>query len=326
MIIEDKYTTSWHPAYDDLCELAKDWPYECDDIFEGKDKYPMYYFRYGKGPRRLVIAGRVHGHEPAGTTGTIAFLKSLADLSEKDESTWYNNLTIDVIPMVNVDAAIRYAQLVPDSYPQNAFKETENDFENFINIMTSPGRALFNNLSMRVHHLESATLKEMKVKDIPLGTLYNDEGIEPARDWTEQKSKHIKALLKFLQKEKTEYFINIHCHERPTEIYIPFTDEQDVQIQELSNYGKKLTEILRKQNIPCTTKKECSHYHVKGISINYLYAHLGIKGFLWEVNSGYKFPPSFKDILKEDYNQPSLTKSEMTKTVCTLLTNFLEQI
>jgi Zinc carboxypeptidase len=322
--LQKKYYNGWYPAYEDLLELIELWPYQTGDLLNGSAKYPLQFFRYGHGPKRIVFICRIHGHEPAGTSGAIAFLRTL--IASKDTDFMHKDkLTIDIIPIVNVDGAIRYAQLVPESYPKNRFKETDEDYLEYKNILTSPGRDMFDNLDMRVHHLDAATMTEIENKHIPLGTLYSEEGIELARDWSEQKSIHINALLEFLQEKKTESFINIHCHERPTEIYVPFTEKSDKQIETFKQYGNKLLELLRSKNIPCSPRRECNYYkYVRDISIDYIYEHFGIKSFLWEINVGYKLPPSFKKILKEDYELRSLSKHEITQTVYMLMASFMK--
>jgi hypothetical protein len=321
--MSEKYSEKWYPAYEDLLELKNIWPFQVEDLFGGSGKYPLLNFRYGKGPRRIVFIARVHGHEPAGTSGTIAFLQSLVTKRDERLNNIEDNFTLDIIPMVNVDAALRYANVIPDSYAKNRFEENEEDYIEYKNIMTSPGRDLFNNLDMRENHLKPSTIAEMKSKEIPLGTLYNEQAVEIARDWKEQNARHTKTLTKFMQNKKPEYFIDIHCHERPTTLYVPYTEEIDEDIKALSNCGDKLLNILRSKNIPCTPNKKCTHYVVHGISNDYMYNNLGIKSFLWEINAGYKFPPSFKKVLGEDYLPRSLTRNEMTETVYELMLNFL---
>ncbi|MDD5599050.1 MAG: M14 family zinc carboxypeptidase [Victivallaceae bacterium] len=323
MVCKDSLGNGWYPAYEDLLELMESWPYKSGDLLHGSGKYPLQFFRYGHGAERIVFICRIHGHEPAGTSGAIAFLKTLAP-DKVDFSGFDAKYTIDVIPMVNVDAAVRYARQVPDSYPGNRFKENEEDYSEYKNILTSPGREMFSNPEMRVHHLDKTTLKEMQKKHILPGTVYSEEGIELARDWPEQKSKHIKALLQFLQQEKTDYFIDIHCHEKPTEIYVPFTEKPDSKLNALKKCGEKLIELLRGKNIPCTCKRECGYYeYVRNISNDYIYSRFGIGSFLWEINVGYKLPPSFRKVLKDDYEPRSLSKNEMTRTVYELMSGFM---
>ena len=320
------YCNNWYPDYKDLLRLIEDWPYESGDLLKGSSEYPLQYFRYGDGSERIVFISRIHGHEPAGTSGTIAFLKTLMDQSITAFDDWWDKYTLDIIPMVNVDAAIRYAAQVPDSYPPNRFKRTEKDYLEYKNILTSPGKELFDDLDMRVHHLDAITMTKIKDQHITLGTLYSEEGIELARDWSQQQSIYIKALLQFLRKEKTDYFIDIHCHELPSQVYQPFTEKADMQIEQLKKYSEKLIELLRIQDIPCTGKQKCSNYGVRGISNDYIYHNLGIKSLLWEINVGYNLPPSFQKILKEDYEVRSLSKSEITRTVYLLMYNFISGI
>ena len=320
------YSENWYPAYEDLLNLKTVWPFQVEDLFNGKSKYPMFSFRYGNGAVRIIFIARIHGHEPAGTSGTIAFLRTLAAKQDSRLQGIAERFTIDIIPLVNVDAALRYADLIPDSYAKNKFEENDNDYLEYKNIMTSPGRDLFGNLDMRKNHLEASTLDILKVKGITLGTLYNEEGIEIARDWEEQNSSHVRTLINFLQNNKTDYFIDIHCHERPTTLYIPYTKNEDKNIQYMKKCGKSLLNHLRHQNIPCTPKKSISSYVVHGISNDYVYNTMGINSFLWEINAGYKFPPSFENILKEDYKLRSLTRNEMTKTVFELMLKLIENL
>ena len=320
------YCNNWYTDYKDLLRLIEQWPYESGDLLKGAGEYRLQYFRHGHGPQRIVFIGRIHGHEPAGTSGTIAFLKTLMDSSVTEFDGWRKKYTLDIIPMVNVDAAIRYAAQVPDSYPSNRFEKTEKDYLEYKNILTAPGKELFDDLDMRIHRLAPVTMDKIKERRITLGTLYSEEGIELARDWSQQQSIYIKALLQFLQKEKTDYFVDIHCHELPSRIYLPFTEKTDIQIEQLKKCCEKLIELLREQNIPFTCKKECSNYGVRGISNDYVYHRFGVKSLLWEINVGYNLPPSFRKVLKEDYEVRSLSKSEITRTVYLLMYNFISGV
>jgi Zinc carboxypeptidase len=323
----------WKPSFNDVIDLKEKWSYQVEDLLGGQGKFPLYAFRCGTGRRNALFIARIHGHEPAGTSGIIMFLNSIIkkmDLDGNDISSFverlFSEFTLHFVPMVNVDAAIRYEKQVKESYPGNIFSENETDYLVYKNILTSPARDLYNDINIRSEKISQVDLKKIDFLGIALGTLYSESGIELFYDWKRRDSRQIEELTTYMNNYKMDYFVDIHCHELPSNIYIPMTAESRNDSERFKLCGNYLLEQLRANGLACSSNSFITSYKT-GIPVQYahdlLYDSLGIASFLWEINVGYTLP---KKLLPEKLkNSPErLRKKEITTSVYCLISNFLD--
>lgn len=322
----------WKPYLNDVIELTKKWPYHKENLLNDKAEVPLWVFSYGTGLRHILFIGRIHGHEPAGTSGIIAFLEAIMqqhDWQGNDITAFTEQLqsefTLHFIPMVNPDAAARYVCQVKDAYPGAAFAENETDYMEYKNILTAPARDLYDNINIRADKIPQADISQAAHQGIALGTLYSEAGIELFYDWTRQESPQIQALTKYIDRHRITSFVDIHCHELPTNIYIPMTAAARNEAEKFIRCGNFLLDQLRVAGIACS-KSLCRTPYKTGIPVQYahdlLYDSKGMDCFLWEINVGYTLPESL--LPEELKNSPrSLTRDEITVSVQCLISNFL---
>lgn len=291
---------------------------------------PIYVFSLGRGPRRVVLLARVHGHEPAGTCGLLALMDSL--LSGREPGTeapfeaahsLLDEYTIECVPMANPDAARRFAAQVRNSYAADQFALTREDSERYMRVHSEPGLTFH---KRRPPRFTPEELIAWRQTGKPLGVLYDEQGIELYRDWAHGRSMQIVALRELLRLRRPVLFVDIHTHERRTQVFLPAGLRSEDDRLRHERLGLAVYEALKRAGIP--SMREVPPY-VRGRpdldnSTNWAYLYAGSTQFLFEIDSAYRWQlPGYDD--PPATLLPALGKADMVMTVwhgiIALLTN-----
>ena len=100
-------------AHPDVCALQ--------EIARSATGLPVYAMRLGRGRKQVVILSGMHGPEPSGPRGLLAYLDALLNTTAPfgisvDREKILNATTLHLIPLLNPGGAQRFSQHFPDSW------------------------------------------------------------------------------------------------------------------------------------------------------------------------------------------------------------------
>ena len=164
--------------------------------FRGRD---LVAFRAGTGPLRAVVVAGLHAAELVGGYGMLAFAHTLAtgrgpdgeDLSGWAAATLAAQ-TITLVPIVNLDGAVRMSHFLPGCYTRNRFAADQD--EAYVEFVRAPlgffgltrGRDLF----LTDEQLRLWT----EERGGRLGQLWSDQGVDLWEDWKHFRAPETRAL------------------------------------------------------------------------------------------------------------------------------------
>ncbi|RZJ28797.1 MAG: DUF2817 domain-containing protein, partial [Flavobacterium sp.] len=96
-------------ALSDIEPLLRDAKGEVSVFGESVEKRPLYQYRIGHGPFRILMWSQMHGNESTATRALFdlfAFLES----DQKTANDWLERFTFCFVPMLNPDGALRYTR------------------------------------------------------------------------------------------------------------------------------------------------------------------------------------------------------------------------
>ena len=220
---------------------------------------PIVGARVGRGPTRLVVIAGVHGHEPYNAFGMLLFLSVLlfgAGPDGEDLSAWAGDLlarqSIYLLPLVNADAAARFARRVPNCWLRARYGDGDHDeVSGCINeplrtyglVRGSPG----------LNRLTAAQVHDWTVtRGQELGWLFNDEGVDIWEDWQRFDAPETRALRDFLDAVEPTCVFELHNHEKPSNMFVPLPSSRGPAARLQLRHGEELMTRLRAAGVPCT--------------------------------------------------------------------------
>ncbi len=241
------------------------------DAFASASKYPVKTIRYGTsfkdrelvalqagtGPLNVVIVGGMHAAELVSGFGMLAFAYSLTSgrtLDGDDIDDWlrslYERQTITLVPVHNIDGAVRMSKFLPGCYTRNRFDGS--DMDAYSHFVRDPIQRF--GLTRGVDHYLTEEQVRIWVEDEGgmLGQLWSDQGVDLFEDWVNLRAPETQGLRKLLDDIRPHCIFEMHNHEVQTQMFVPIPaaegSDRLVQVQ----YGEEMMTALMDADIPCS--------------------------------------------------------------------------
>ncbi len=236
------------------------------DSFAADSKYPLRTIRYGSsfsgrelvalragtGPLNVVIVGGMHAAELVSGYGMLAFAYSLASgqsLDGENVDDWlravYESQTITLIPVHNIDGAVRMSKFLPGCYTRNRFKGS--DWDAYNHFVRDPIQRF--GLTRGVDHFLTEDQVRIWVEEEGgmLGQLWSDQGVDLFEDWANLRAPETQSLRNLLDEIRPHCIFEMHNHEVQTQMFVPIPAAEGSDRVAQLQYGEEMMTALMKQ-------------------------------------------------------------------------------
>ena len=259
-------------------DIVKDFwlhnPEDCPaklESFASNSDYPLKTIRYGQsfngrelvalqagtGPLNVVIVGGMHAAELVSGYGILTFAHSLASgrtLDGGDIDDWlgalYERQTITLIPVHNMDGAIRMSKFLPGCYTRNRFKAS--DWDAYLHFVRDPIQRF--GLTRGVDHFltEEQVRTWVEEEGGMLGQLWSDQGVDLFEDWVNLRAPETRGLRSLLDEIRPHCIFEMHNHEGQTQMFVPIPAAEGSDRVVQLEYGEEMMTALMNAGIPCS--------------------------------------------------------------------------
>jgi len=273
-------------AHPDACELR--------EIARSVTGLPVYALRLGAGQKPVVILSGMHGCEPSGPRGLLAYVDALLNASTPfgislDREKILKAVTLHVIPLVNPGGAQRFSQHFPDSWHGTWFREwTEANKTKFFAEGNEP-----------MHFFYGTYVKKPPMRFTPdqvsqweatgqvLGSSLTDQGLDMWFDWDDTQGAETHATKDLLEAVRPYCVVDFHNFMFPTEVFAPTIYSQGEWAEEERSLALALQETWRTRKLlfhdraPRPYPKPAQKYYE-----DYWFHQLGARALIVETNGG----------------------------------------
>ena len=189
---------------------------------------PIYEFRLGKGPKTIAIMSGMHGCEPTGPRGLLAYLDSLLNASKPFDAAVnakqiLEKITLHVFPLVNPGGAQRFSEHFPDSWHGTWIPEwTAENKDKFFAEGNEPNHFFYGTYVKKAPmRFTPDQIAKWEVTGNVLGSSVTDDGLDMWFDWDDTHGRQTLALKEVLQQIRPAVFADFHNFMYPTEVFAP---------------------------------------------------------------------------------------------------------
>jgi Zinc carboxypeptidase len=199
-----------------------------EEIARSAGGLPVYEFRVGRGPKTVAILSGMHGCEPSGPRGLLAFLDAL--LSGRapfgvplDRERLLNAITLHVFPLINPGGAERFSQHFPDSWHGTWIPDwTEANKVKFFAEGNEPNRFFYGTYVKKPPmRFTPDQISRWEATGNVLGSSLTDDGLDMWFDWDDTKGRETAALKAKLEELRPACIADFHNFMYPTEVFAP---------------------------------------------------------------------------------------------------------
>lgn len=201
---------------------------EFGEIARSASGLPVYEFRLGHGPKPVVILSGMHGCEPSGPRGLLAFLDALMGGGTPfgvslDRERFLSTFTLHVFPLINPGGAERFSRHFPDSWHGTWIPEwTEANKNKFFAEGNEPNKFFYGTYVKKAPmRFTPDQVSRWEATGNALGSSLTDDGLDMWFDWDDTKGRETGALKERLQKIKPVCVADFHNFMYPTEVFAP---------------------------------------------------------------------------------------------------------
>ena len=231
----------------------------CDlnEIARSATGLPVYRFRLGKGPRQVVLLSGMHGCEPSGPRGILAYLDALMTGEETfgvklDCARIFDALTLHIFPMINPGGAQRFSTHFPDSWHGTWIPEwTPANKERFFAEGNEPGH-FFNGTYVKkaLMRFTSEEIAQWERTGNVLGSSLTDDGLDMWFDWEDTCGRETSGLKTILEAVRPYCVADFHNFMYPTEVFTPTAHSNGALAQEEATLARALQTAWREHKLP----------------------------------------------------------------------------
>ncbi|HKR30447.1 MAG TPA: M14 family zinc carboxypeptidase [Terriglobales bacterium] len=189
---------------------------------------PIYEFRLGKGPKTIAIMSGMHGCEPTGPRGLLAYLDSLLNASKPFDAAVnakqiLEKITLHVFPLVNPGGAQRFSEHFPDSWHGTWIPEwTAENKDKFFAEGNEPNHFFYGTYVKKAPmRFTPDQIAKWEATGNVLGSSVTDDGLDMWFDWDDTHGRQTLALKEVLQQIRPAVFADFHNFMYPTEVFAP---------------------------------------------------------------------------------------------------------
>jgi hypothetical protein len=273
-------------AHSDVCELR--------EIARSATGLPVYALRLGHGPKQVAILSGMHGPEPSGPRGLLAYLDALLNATAPfgisvDRQKTLKAITLHAIPLLNPGGAERFSQHFPDSWHGTWIPEwTEANKVRFFAEGNEPLHYFYGTYVKKPPmRFTAAQIAQWEATGQVLGSSLTDQGLDMWFDWDDTQGTETSATKNLLASLHPYCVVDIHNFMYPTEVFAPTVYSQGERAEEERALALALQETWRARKLrfhdrpPRPYPKPAEKYYE-----DYWFHQLGARALIVEVNGG----------------------------------------
>ncbi len=235
-------------THSDLCRI--------NEIARSASGLPVYALRLGTGARRVAILSGMHGCEPSGPRGLLAFLDALLSRSAPFEATVdpsiLQSATLVVIPLLNPGGAARFAMHFPGSWHGTQLQGwTEANRQRFFAEGNEPLHFFFSTwVKQPPMHFTPDQIAQWEAGGNVLGSSLTDGGLDMWFDWAETHGDETRAAKELLGGFRPHVVADFHNFMFPTEVFAPTVYSQGALAWLEESLAGAIQEAWRARRLP----------------------------------------------------------------------------
>jgi len=273
-------------AHCDACELR--------EIARSAQGLPVYTLRVGNGKKQVVILSGMHGCEPSGPRGLLAYLDALLNASTPfgvsvERERILRAITLHVIPLLNPGGALRFSQHFPDSWHGTWIPEwTEPNKLRFFAEGNEPMHFFYGTYVKKAPmRFTPEQIAQWEATGQALGSSLTDAGLDMWFDWDDTHGGETRATKNLLESVRPYCVADFHNFMYPTEVFAPTVYSQGGWAEEERTMALALQEAWRTRQLrfhdraPRPYAKPAQKYYE-----DYWLHQQGARTLIVEVNGG----------------------------------------
>ncbi len=276
--------------------LASRYRLNCDfnEIARSATGLPIYGFHLGQGAKQVVILSGMHGCEPSGPRGMLAYLDALMSGEERfgikvDRGQILDAITLHVFPFINPGGAQRFSLHFPDSWHGTWIPEwNDANKERFFSEANEPNRFFYGTYVKKAPmRFTPGQIAEWEKAGNLLGSSITDQGLDMWFDWDDTHGVQTRALKEIIRSVQPYCVADFHNFMYPTEVFAPTAYSQGALANEESALALTLQSAWRTQELPYNQRaprpypKPLEKYYE-----DYWFHQLGARTLIVEFNGG----------------------------------------
>jgi len=311
-------------AHSDVCELR--------EIARSVTGLPVYALRLGHGRKQVAILSGMHGPEPSGPRGLLAYLDALLNatapfgISTEKEKT-FEAITLHVIPLLNPGGAQRFSQHFPDSWHGTWIPDwTEANKTKFFAEGNEPAHFFYGTYVKKPPmRFTPEQIAQWEATGQVLGSSLTDQGLDMWFDWDDTQGMETRATKNLLESLHAYCVVDFHNFMYPTEVFGPTVYSQGGLAEEERNLALALQEAWRTRKLrfhdrpPRPYPKPSEKYFE-----DYWFHQLGARALIVEVNGGMLATEGAE--YEPVPGERALTRRESLETVAAAVDTLVKQI
>lgn len=306
----------------------------CDlrEIARSGTGLPVYAFRVGTGSKQVAIISGMHGCEPSGPRGLLAYLDALLNHNTPfgisvDRERILAAATLLIIPLMNPGGAERFSQHFPDSWHGTWIPEwTDANKTKFFAEGNEPMHFFYGTyIKKPPMRFTPQQIAQWEATGHALGSSLTDDGLDMWFDWDDPHGRETQGVRDLLKSVRPHYVVDFHNFMYPTEVFAPTVYSEGGWAEEERTLALSLQGTWRKRKLqfhdraPRPYPKPAEKYYE-----DYWFHQLGARALIVEVNGGmlategaeYEAVPGAR----------ALTRRESLETVLTAVDTLVKQI
>lgn len=311
-------------AHREACELQ--------EIARSAKDLPVYALRVGNGKKQVVILSGMHGCEPSGPRGLLAYLDALLNGSTPfgvsvDRERILKAITLHVIPLLNPGGALRFSQHFPDSWHGTWIPEwTEPNKTRFFAEGNEPMHFFYGTYVKKAPmRFTPEQIAQWEATGRTLGSSLTDQGLDMWFDWDDTRGAETRATKNLLESIRPYCVVDFHNFMYPTEVFAPTVYSQGGWAEEERTLALNLQETWRARKLlfhdraPRPYAKPAEKYYE-----DYWLHQQGARTLIVEVNGGMLATEGAE--YEPIPGARALTRRESLETVVTAVDALVEKI
>ena len=273
-------------AHRDVCDIL--------ELTRSATGLPVYAFRAGKGPKQIAVMSGMHGGEPTGPRGVLAYLDALLNGTKSfdtqlDSDRIFEAVTLHVFPIANPGGAQRFSEHFPDSWHGTWIPEwTAENKERFFAEANEPNHFFYDSYVKKPPmRFTPNQIAEWEATGNILGSSLTDDGLDMWFDWDDTHGRETQALKEVLQRVRPAIFADFHNFMYPTEAFAPTAYSTGTLLQQEGDLGLELQHAWASHNLPFNDRPPRPYPKPEGSYYEDYWMHqLGARVLIVEFNGG----------------------------------------
>ncbi|MGH9449870.1 MAG: M14 family zinc carboxypeptidase [Terriglobia bacterium] len=268
----------------------------CDprEIARSASGLPVYALRLGTGPKRIAMTAGMHGCEPSGPRGLLAYLDALINQRTPfgmrlNSAEILSAVTLHVIPLLNPGGSERCSKHFPDSWQGTWLQGwTETNETKFFAEANEPEHFFYGTYVKRAPmRFTPDQIAKWEATGNVLGSSLTDQALDMWFDWDDTHGVETLAAKALLDSVRPHTVMDIHNFMFPTEVFAPTVYSHGAFADEERNLARSIQNLWRSKRLlfnaraPRPYPKPAKRYYE-----DYWFHQLGARALIVEVNGG----------------------------------------